>query len=129
MKVRLSNQVNWAAEFSALTPKQLESGSRWAWRKYVSDRGLGNLKLYLQVGVSDFWASSGQYNLAGKPSAPPILDHRVDRVASVNDWGGFFDAAQMCFKHATQVEGIISTINKTPQVAVDTRRNSFKIVS
>lgn len=119
MKLRLSNRIDWAAEFAAHDAKSLEAGCRWAWRKYGFT---GNLYLHVWAGE---WSTSGQYTLTGKHNLPP-RDHEISKSAAKNDWAGLWLAVTLSHKHATQINSLIEWVDEMPKP--EDRRKLFRVI-
>ncbi len=111
MKIRLSNEIDWAAEFVAHDPHSLESGSRLAWRKFLNDRGIApGQKLFLHYWNGKEWCSSGQVGLDGKIKLPPT-PHTIDRVAKKNRWADLFEALCTSCNYAVQMNGLVDFVS------------------
>jgi len=126
MKFRLSNGVDWAAEFPAENETELQGGCEWAWRQHVAEFGIGEKHLlWLQISLADFWVTSGQYTQDGKHSLPPG-DHVVYCNSRKNNWAGLWLASTMSLNHAKQIEGLVTWVAEkdTPEQ----RRASFRVV-
>jgi len=127
MKFRLSNGVDWAAEFPADNESELQHGCDWAWRQYIDEFGIGKrTHLRLQISLSDFWVTSGQYTQDGKHNLPP-RDHVIYGHISKNNWAGLWLASAMSLEHAKQVESLSDWVvddHKTPEQ----RRAEFRVV-
>jgi hypothetical protein len=127
MKLRLSNQIDWAHEFTAQSAQQLKLECKAAWLIHASKFGISPARLYLQVNVTGTkeWSTSGQYTLDGKHNLPPV-DHEVKRTGS--DFYGLFSAALLSAEHASKMEGLISWSTTLSKEEIEINRSNIKLL-
>lgn len=123
MKLRLSNGVSWAFEFSAIDPATLRAGCKKAFVAHADKFGIGGGSLFLHVLVGDAWATSGQYRIDGSVKTM-IGDHTVKR--GDNDWGGLWLACSLSYAHAEKAEALCRWVSEID--SPDQRRSGMKIV-
>lgn len=130
LKLRLSNQIDWACDFQAKSEQELSSGCQFAWREFIRNKGISSQRLYLQVNVTGTseWSTSGQYTLLGNHNLPP-QDHEVFSSQEKNDFSGLFAAVSMSAEHASMFEGLSIFVTTPTEKEVSKRRSNFKVVS
>jgi hypothetical protein len=132
VRVRLSNEIDWAAEFAAHDRAQLEAGCRWAWRQHVKENGINKVfRLYLHYWDGKDFMSSGQYALGAdvKIKLPP-KPHVVSRVAGENNWDALWVCLERCNAHAEKFQGLVEfVIDPTKQDrSMGERKLMFKVI-